>query len=386
LYSVGTGYVGERYQLTTAATLKTPDAQVFTSVQFANAGTYTANSYFLDGTYSFRRRPFIFSVSNILRYAQIDYTDASQNVRLSMGRFLWNPTGAIALDLGEQQRLTLAVARTQSLPTPQDLMAGYVVTDYRSLNRGTPVLNVVNSDAIILRFNDFGFTRHYTILANVLASRETNPYVYQLNITNSLSLFRTLPYNSSVYQYGAKTEVARFAQALNVRFQLDGDASITNLVNFQGEDLISSRLAKVEAGIAGVTAFDQAVNAELGTRFTILRLTDNATDQTTDGLQRSLFIRPRFVLKIRPTKTTRFRLVNEWVHWENGPSVSNLFLTDGTFTWTPPKKPYSLELIGNNLLNVNTFNYTQFTGNYLITQRQFMLQPRYVSIRAEWRF
>ncbi len=348
---------------------------------FSNQSTLKKNYYFLEGLYDFRGKMWNLSLGGSLNRINFQFHDSIINKKIIESSFLISPNIGFQINISKNQSIGLYYNRLQTIPNIQNLTSGFHVADYRSFNRNVPVFNIINSDMILLLYQNQDWAKLYSFSGSISYNNNSSTLVSNYQITNLLTFSTSLPVNANSRQLNINLQLDKFITPLSTRIQLQTNFNKGNQLAFLNSETIrDSYFQFMENKIIFRSVLKGFFNFEVGSSLAIKKViienqSQNATTQ----------IKPYFNLRVTPSKSITAKISAEKVIRIYTDQKSETDFLDMSVFIAPENSKWSFEFSGRNLLNNKEMLFNQI-DNYSIYQKVTYLQPRFVLLKIERRF
>ncbi len=356
------------------STVAFPDSGVSPDVSLQKTYLYT------DGRYTFQKNKWKIQADGVLSYATARQTQPA--TPLNRRTWLVNGLASASYFLGRPGSLQVRYNRSQQLPDIYQTTGRYLLSDYRTFYRALPNLHIVTSNRYSLGYQQINNRRYLWSTVTLSYAQTRGPYLDQVAISNVLS-FRTLqPEQYSVRQWLGMVQVDKLLTRLATKVRYEGLLAQSDLfTRLPGDVLRQSLYRSADNNLSLSTAFYGPVNAEVGSQFNQVTITTRSAGDI--PAFRTQVVKPRFVLRYQPSPAWLIRLSGEQITWYNaGKPNGNTRFADIQVRYTPKQSKWQVEVQGLNLFNNQTLRFIDI-GNVLISQQQFTLQPRYITLRID---
>lgn len=279
----------------------------------------------------------------------------------------------------EKHAFLLIYHRSVRNPGIPDTYPGYILTDYRTLSRGTGFFNQLPAGFLVVNYTYGGWAKKLLINGNLIAGREerylsTNYRVSAEGSTLSRITLRNRDLRS------ANASVDWFLEKLSGNLKLKTGWSATHFRNVLNDTLPRTVLTNSNfLGIEFRSVFPGWFNVHLGSDWTgsVVRKPTVQYNWTN-----------RSFLDVLMNFSADCSLeLNNDAYWFPSGNLENrlFFFSDFSIRYTLKRNALTLRLVGKNLFNTSTFS------RYLVDDIQtsgsaFSLLPRYVLLKANFRF
>lgn len=298
------------------------------------------------------------------------------------GEFVFlNPTLGVTYRINQDNKLRAYYRRNQTQPNAVDLSKGYVLTTYRSFQRGYAGLNRPQSDGFTLSYSNSDWLRQFSLHTEITYLSEKSPYVSQVGVNDQFTFMGQLPSPFRNDGYELASDLSKYLSALEVNSTLQLNAGWNSYQSALNSALISKGAIRSLSGKLTLrTAFDGMVNFEAGYE-------DHWSDIRESGLSLGYnrLRKPIAGIKVTPSKSWYLITTSEWTDLKNTTSHNQFYFLDALIRFTPAGKRVMYELSAKNLLGSPTATYSQLS-NFLISQSTYQLVPRYILARVDFSF
>jgi len=351
---------------------------------YTNHFTYQNEIGLLDIQESFRWKKWRFNVGGTTQIAQVRLNNKKTIERnFQRNQLLFQPTLAVSVQLSDHQRLMFFYYGQQSLPSSEQFNEGYIQSSYRSFSRNVSQFYVTQNNNLQLNYNNTNWTKLYAF--NLGISHNQNYFVNTSNFAFSelLSFDEQQPIATKLGQWSANCQLDRLIALLSTKIRFEGFVSQSDILNrVNGSALLPNYTQNFNGKIYAISAFDFPLNFQLSTRLNFNRVMNRSDKKEISSAK--LFV-PSVILKYQPLPKLTLRLTGEQLNWYNQQNRDVTNLLDLDIILHPEKSLWTFSMRGNNLLNTKAIYYTT-VSNYAIFQRNYLLQPRWVSVSANRSF
>jgi CarboxypepD_reg-like domain len=276
-----------------------------------------------------------------------------------------------------------------ALPQFADVFTGAILTDYRTIERGSRVFIPSNSHTVIGNYTYGNFSDEFLAYLNVIYSNNKGGYRSDFNVNNDFNSNEKIENKLSNNSLTLSSSVERYFSKAYFRLKIRPSISVLNYQNtLNGSDIRETQVRNGSLDISIRTAFLKWFNVHVGSTLTlsdvkttteILRGSPlKAVENSSVGAFCDVY------LKIGNRCTAR--LDNEIFQFKqlNNAPQRYYFLNASVYYDIKPTK-CSLSLYARNLLNTNEFINSSVT-DYSENINRVRLLPRYVMLEINFRF
>lgn len=319
---------------------------------------------------------------NLYAGASLNFVQIHEKSLGLRGRFVFlNPTLGFTYRMNQDNKLRAYYHRNQSQPNAVDLSKGYVLTTYRSFQRGYAGLNLPQSDVFTLSYSNSDWLRQFSLHTEITYLSEKSPYVSQVEVNDQFTFMGQIPSPARNESYELASDLSKYLSALQLNTTLQLNAGWHSYQSALNSALISEGTIRSLSGKVTLrTAFDGMVNVEAGYE-------DHWSDirESVISLGYNRLRKPIAGIKITPSKRWYFIMTSEWTDLKNTTSRNQFYFLDALVRFTPAGKRVMYEVSGKNLLGSSTATYSQLS-NFLISQSTYQLVSRSILARVDFSF
>lgn len=366
-------------QLSSSFQLGNDEQEMFAKPQaFQNDLTYTTTDVYLSTKNRFKIKQIylvtqldLHHLSNSLR----DTTATSQNLSFVVPK--------IGLDwkINEKHKVLSSYTYSTTNLEIADLYKGYIQTDFRSFNKGLGEFNQLNASNAIVQYTLGNWSDKF--FANIfLAYVKNYDFVSSSSIVTSNAVISEKILIKNRAYWSLSSNIDRYLTVINANLKMVFGAtksSFQNRVNAQELREINNQM--VEYGFELRSGFKGKFNYHIGSKWTStqFQINTNTANSFTNNMS---FVDISLVLNDR----CNLQLQAERYYFGSLAQTRNTYyFMDFDARYVVKENKLTLSLSGNNLLNTQNFsNYTLTDISFI--QTTFRLQPRYVMLKAEFRF
>ncbi len=344
---------------------------------YQNNLTYSTNDLYLSAKYRFK-----FKKVGLL--TQVDFHQLFNKINnfdteKTQNPFFINPKIVLDWQINEKNKLITSYSYNTNNAKVLDIYSGLVQTGFRSFAKGLDEFNQLNYSSVLLNYTygswgDKFFANTFVIYTKNNDFFSTNSIISQNFSQSEKILIKDRQFLS------VSTNVDRYFKAIksNLKLSLAGSKSnFKNIVN--SNELREVKNLNLNYGAEIRSGFKGFFNYHIGTKWNFNEVETNTTNSFTDNftfLDVSLIFNDKFNIQLQ----------SERYFFGNLEKGSNqYYFLDAEASYVIKENKLTLFLSANNLFNVNTFkNYS--ISDISISQTEYRLQPRYLMLKAEYRF
>ncbi|WP_271782461.1 carboxypeptidase-like regulatory domain-containing protein [Aquimarina algiphila] len=378
LLDFSVGYEFREDELFSDFFLKENENIVLNPEEYKNSIKYQTHDLYLSSGY--RKKLNNTSIGFNLEGHQLFNMLDETNQKVEESPVLVNSKLSFDWEINKRNRAFTYIENSNSNANISDLYSNYISTGYRNFSRGTGKFNQLNSIRIFAGYNLGNFGDRF--IANISLSYikdkdflSTNSIITQ-NVIQTTKLI--IP-DREFYRINAGLDrYLRFIRNnIKIKFSYS-QAEFKNIVN--STDLRSVENQNYKYGFEIRSGFRGIFNYHFGTTWDTTEI--ETTSVTNTATQNTSFLDLSFVVSSK----LNLQLQSERYYFTNLENDDNTYnFIDFEINYKPNNKALSFSLIGNNLLNTESFrNYLVSDTN--ISSTAYRLLPRYALLKASYRF
>lgn len=375
------GFLFKSSTLDSDISLNQNDQQTRLDYPFRNDLTFVVQEPFTELTSELNSGSWKFNISSKLRFPMQSLTNSDQDIRLNRSAILVEPNFGLVKTIGNKITLGSNFKSHNRFGNMNNLYPGYVLTNYRNLNRNDPQIQKTNFQTALL------FLKYKSLSSSFFL----NAFYSYTNLTNNLLL------NSAIDSLG--TRIVQYIESENEGSNESRNLSVSKYfpkadltISLAGEHTINQRQVIVNQSISEFTNLRLALIPKIS--FPILK---NLFIQHTVNIedQQNLIQGERQSRIISRLNSTNFRfsintqniliLTSEYYsnQLSNSNTVTNHFL-DIQYQYQSANN-FGLELVWNNILNKDTYSVSR-TDNISFSTNTYQLRPSQILVNLRWKF
>ncbi len=276
-----------------------------------------------------------------------------------------------------------------ALPQFADIFTGSVLTDYRTIERGSRAYIPANSHTIIGNYTYGNFTDEYLAYFNLIYSDNNGGYRSNFNVNNDFNAVEKIENNLNNNSLTVSSGFEHYFPKAFFRLKLRPTLSLLNYQNtLNGSDIRNTQVRAGSLEISLRTAFLKWFNVHIGSTLTasevqtkaeiLSGMMTNATNNSSIGAFCDVYL--KFGNRLSA------RLDNEVFQFKQLSSSSQryYFLNASAYYDIKPTRCF-LNLSFRNVLNTKEFINSSIT-DYSENINRIRLLPRYVLLEINFRF
>lgn len=347
---------------------------------YQNLSSYHKRTYLVEGLYEFKIKNFKLSLGGSFHSLNSLFDDFNNKNNFNFYNLLFNPTVGLNLDFANHQNLWFYYNRLQTTPNIQDLANGYILNNYQSFNRNLSVFNIINSDFWLLMYQNNNWSKLFSLSASASYTRNNSTTASNYKISNTIIRSTTQPVIGNTNNFNVNLQLDKFINPLSSRIQFTSNFTQGNQLFFlNSKSLSNSDFQLFDNKLLIRTLFKGILNFEISNEWIF-----NRTILSNNTISNQL-IKPNLLLKLTPFKDWIIKVKFEKIIRNQFNKNTETNFLDANVNFEPNNSKWSFELIGSNLLDNRQLLYSE-TNNFLVYQKLYNLQPRFIVFKVERQF
>lgn len=371
---------GNRFRydlLNTGLSLYEPSNRYEMPAGYGNDLGYSTNDSYLTGTFNYAHQ-------NINLIAALDFHQL-YNRKSSLGQIaqqfplFMNPIIGFKWKLNESSTLLSTYTYNHTNATLLEIFDQYVQKGFRTFEAGTGTFNQLNKSSLYMNYTTGNWTSKSFANLMVLCNLDHDYYGSKSQITPNYCLSEKVVMKNKTFLLIA-ANANRYLSPLSSTIKGNLSYSKTSYGNFvNGPDFRNIINSNLTFGLEFRSAFNAIFNFHTGTKWSHVKVITTSKNSYTD---QSSFLDLNFVF------SEKFDLIIQAERYYFGSldkGSNKYYFLDITSRYQPIANKISFTFSGVNLLNTNTFrNY--IVDDVSVSKTEFRLLPRYLLLKAEYRF
>ncbi len=285
----------------------------------------------------------------------------------------------------EKHSLFGTYAFNMSLPKTVDLTNGYILSDYRSLERGASIFIPANSHTSILNYSYGNFSDEFLAHFNIISSINKKGYRNDITINPSFNISSKVINNFSNSNTIISSSIERYMPQLYMRLKVRPSVSFSNYQNtLNGSDIRETNAVNSTIDISLRSAYLKWFNFHLGTTLNQSNINTGLNKTTTNIKNQSIGSFLDFYLKFNDRLNGKIENEVFYVKQSNNIGQRYYFI-NASVRYEIIETRLSANLTAKNLLNTKEFINT-YTTDYSTQINRVQLLPRYLLLEMNFRF
>lgn len=277
--------------------------------------------------------------------------------------------------------VSLTYNLSEDLPPLLQQAAGLLLTDYRSTQRGVPVLQKSRRQFLNLSVRHSNLSTYYNLSATASLLRNRPGYLAVFSISDLLSGSEWRPFGGSTSGLMGSLQYDKWLPGPELKFTAGYRHSL-----FQSYFMNASR----EVGLQSFQVLTPSIGLE--TRYdgpfnVVFSGSQQLMQTRLDDRWATSWARPLVLRAIyTPKKSLKINAECQHISWKRGGGTTAALLADVRLQWLPATVPkWRFEVFGENLCDVRAIRFLN-VGTFSRSEQQTYLQPRHIGFSAERSF
>jgi len=364
-------------QLNSLFQLKNNQTVVLEPNLYQNNTRYNSNDLYLKTKFNFKIKKI--TLESKLDFHQLFNKLEQDNVSINQSPFFINPTLGLNFKVNKKNTLSTSLAYNITNATVLDVYSNYIQTGFRSFSKATGNFNALAATTATLNYtygnwgNKF-FANTFLIYSKNHDFFSSNNLIDQNYSQSDKILIKNREYITLF------SNVDRFIKPLTANLKLTLGGSKINFKNsINGGSLREVKNSSINYGLELRSGFKGKFNYHFGSKWSYNQIKTTTTNSFTDNMSFADFT---YVFN----KTLHFSIQSERYFFDNLDSQNNkYYFLDFNARYSVIDNKITFSLSGNNLFNTKTYREYSIS-DISISNTQYRLQPRYVMLKAEYRF
>ncbi len=271
------------------------------------------------------------------------------------------------------------------LPQFADITAGYIITDYRNIMRGSSVLIPASSNTFITNYNYGKFEDRFMGNISSIVSIQQGGYRPDLTVSPDFEIASKTENIFSTNSLQLSSRLEYYSSDVYLRFKLKPSIGISQYQNaLNGSDIRLNQLMNTAMDFSIRSAYLKWFNFSLGGNLGFSRASTNVSEKISINENKSLGSYLDFQLRLGKHITSK--IDNEFFTYKQAQSqTQNYFFSNLSIDFNLSKSKVELSFVLKNIFNTKSF-VSNSVSDYLISNNRIRLLPRYFLINGTFKF
>ncbi|WP_241148038.1 TonB-dependent receptor [Lacinutrix jangbogonensis] len=344
--------------------------------EYQNKTNYQVNDLYFKSKYRLKIKDF--GIVGKLNAHKLFNQLENNNVKSNQNPFFINPSLGFDWKINDKNKIISSYSYNSTNAKVLDVFSNFVLTDFRSFNKGTANFNQLNASSAVLNYqlgnwSDRFFTNTFIIYSKNHDFFTSNTAVEQ----NFTQAEKTLIKDREFISFNSKLDYYFKFISSNLKFDLGYIKSeFKNIVNNSNLRLVTSN--NYNYGLELRSGFKGIFNYHVGTKWTRTEIETTINNSFTDNVS---FLDLSFIFN----KKLDFQLQSEIYYFGNLQNDNTYYFLDFDASYKLIDNKLTLGLTGKNLFNTERFSSFSISDIGSSTT-EYRLLPRFVLLKLEYRF
>lgn len=345
-------------------------------IGYQNKTTYLVNNSYLKTKYRYKINDF--AIVGKLDFHQL-YNKLETETKIENETpFYINPSIGLDWKINERNKIMSSYSYNLKNATILDVYNNFVLTGFRSFNRGTGTFNQLNSSNFLLNYELGNWSERF--FANTFLIYNKNHDFFSTNniITQNYTQSEKILIKDSQF-LNVNTNLDYYFNVISSNLKVDlgyTNNNFKNIVNNSNLREITSQ--SYNYGVELRSGFSGFFNYHIGTKWKTTTIKTTIENSFTDNIS-------FFDISLIFNENLDIELQSERYYFGNLKNNNTYYFLDIESRYKLLKNKLTIGVSGKNLLNTKTFR--NFSLNDISsTTTEYRLLPRYVLLKIEYRF
>lgn len=281
--------------------------------------------------------------------------------------------------INKRNRLVLYAQNNNTNIGIEDIYNGTILSDYRIAINGTGSFNQLKTNTLFAGYNLGNFGDRFIAKVSLLYLKENDFLSTNSTITPNASLLNKIVIDDREF-FSATAKLEKYLGFVRNNLKLKFNYSLSDFKNVVNADSLRSvDNENFTYGFELRSGFRGFFNYHLGSTYKVSKF---VTETSNTAIQNISFLDLTFMINSK----LNIQLQSERYYFDNIQNGNkDYYFMDFELNYTPKNRNVSFSLIGNNLLNTNTFRNFTVSDTY-ISSVEYRLLPRYLLLKANLKF
>ena len=377
LLELKTGYQNRHDNLN--STLEFSENDIITNApeNYSNRVKYTLTDIYFKSRYNYVLGKL--GIGGNLEFHQLFTNLETSRTKQHENPFFVNSSIFLLWEINKKNRISSSYSYNTTSAKILDVYDGFVLTTYRSFEKGTGEVNQLQSNSLILSYKLGDWDSKFSL--NTYCNYYQNHDFYSTNSIiqpNYSQIEKIIIKGRSMLN--VNTDLGLLFNSISSIVKLDLNYSASNYKNIVNDsDLREVHSQTIALGPELKSNFKGFFNYNLGSKWTMTEFRTTTTNKNTDNISFLDFI---FVLN----KKLNAQIQTERYYFGNlDKENAKYYFLDLNANYVVKNNKLSFSLAGKNLFNTKTFRQS-FISDIVTSKTEYRILPRYVILKMDYRF
>ena len=357
--------------------LKNDEIIISEPTQYQNDLSYSNNDLYLYTKYLFKINKI--SLLTQAAFHQLFNTLKTFENSQTQTPFFINPKVGLELEINDKNKLMTSYSLNKTNATILDVYSNYVQTTFRSFSKGTGNFNQLNNSTVLLNYIYGSWDDKFFANCSVVFSKDNDFFSTNTLVAQNFSQTeKILIKDRELLTFSSNID--RYYKSISSNLKLTFSGSKSNFKNIVNDSKLREiKINSLNYGVELRSSFRGIFNYHIGSKWNYNEVKTTLANSFTNNIT---FLDLFFVMNDK----LNFQIQTERYFFGNLDNNSNKhYFMDLESRYTIKENKLTFSLSGNNLFNTETFRSYNI-NDISISKTEYLLQPRYILLKMEYRF
>lgn len=377
LLEVKAGYKNRRDVLNTKLEFSDNDISINAPENYSNKVSYTSADAYFKSRYNYVHGKL--GIGGNLELHQLFSSLEIGKKQQNEVPFFVNPSVFLLWEINQKNKISSSYAYNTTTAKILDVYDGFVLTSYRSFEKGTGEINQLQSNSVFFSYKLGDWDSKFSL--NTYVNYYQNHDFYSTNSIvqpNYTQIEKIIIKDRSMLNIN--TDLSFLFNSISSIVKLDLNYSESNYKNIvNGSDLREVHSQTIVLGPELKSNFKGFFNYNFGSKWTMTEFKTSTINKNTDNIT---FLDFLFVIN----KKLNAQIQTERYYFGNlAKENSKYYFLDLNANYLVKNNKLSFSLAGRNLFNTKTFRQS-FISDIVTSKTEYRILPRYIILKMDFRF
>ncbi|MBQ4803084.1 carboxypeptidase-like regulatory domain-containing protein [Aquimarina sp. MMG015] len=371
---IGNTYRGD--ELVSSFSLVQDESSLVLPDGFQNSSKYTTQNLYTKMKYRYKLKPVDIVLHGDFYYLQNEFKSLVINEKSNP--FYFNPRLITKLKINKKNELSLSYGYKTSNTTVLDVYDNYILTDFRSFNKGIGEFDQLASSSYSVNYNIGNLGDNFFGNITAFYTKDDDYFSTNAIIESEYSLIEQIKINdrNRIFVSSNMNLYLKYIRS-GLKFKMNYSYSdYQNIIN--NADIRNIEFRNYTLGFELRSGFSGRFNYHLGSKFSYSETKVTTKNSFNNNLSfLDLFVRINDQLNLE--------VQSERYGFNNTDNNSNYYFLDLEGKYVFKKKDMTLSLLAKNLLNTRRF-ITNSINDFSSSTTEYRLLPRFIMLKLDFRF
>lgn len=345
--------------------------------KYNNNVKYNSSDAYFKSKYNYVKGRF--GIGGNLEFHQLITSLETNETKQNENPFFVNSSISLLWEINKKNRISSSYSFNTTNAKILDVYNGFVLTSYRSFEKGTGEINQLQSNSLFLSYKLGDWDSKFSL--NTYVNYYQNHDFYSTNSVinpNYSQIEKIIIKDRSMLSFN--NDLAFLFNSVSTILKLDLNYSRSNYKNIVNDSNLREVYSQtIVVGPELKSNFKGFFNYNLGSKWTMTEFRTSTTNKNTDNIS---FLDFLFVINKKlngQIQTERYYFGN--LDKEN----AKYYFLDLNANYVVNNNKLSFSLAGKNLFNTKTFRQS-YISDIVTSRTEYRILPRYVILKIDYRF